>query len=911
VITVDTNGLATGTGTGSATITAAWQSKTATTPSVTVSPAVVASIAVTPAGASLTTGATQQYTASATYTDASMENVTTSATWSSSNITVATISPTGLALAAATGTTTIAAELNNVSGSAGLTVTPVTTPTLTTITITPSSPSIAKGDTQQFTATGTYSDSSTQNLTTMATWGSSATGVATVNSQGLATAVNGGSTQISAAYQGVSGVATLSVSPATLVSISVTPATATIAAGTAQQYHAVATLSDGSTQDVTNSVTWSSSNNAVATTNTAGLASGASAGTATLTAQAGSVSGTAAVTVTSATAVSVQVTPATVALPIGGVQQLSVTAVFSDGSSQNVTNSATYQSANSGVATVNVLGYVTATGAGTTSLTVTQGSASGTVPVAVTSATLTSITVSPSSFTLPVGGSEQMTATGTYSDGSTENLTGFVVWSSSAPTVATVSTTGKVQVSQTGSATITATFGTISGNSSLIATSAVVTSIVVSPASVTLAVGQTQQYTATATLSDGTQENVTSSANWATSNSAEGTISNVSGTNGLLLATGAGTFTVGATMNSITGSTPVTVTGALLTSLTISPTPVTLPAGTTQQLTVTGNYSDGSTANVTGTSSWSSSSAAVASVDSSGVLHGVSAGSATVTATDGAITKNDSVTVSNATLSSISITPSSANVPLGVHAQLTATGTYSDGSTANLTSQVQWSSSSPAVATVSSSGMVSTLTSGSTQITATLNSVSGQTHFTVSAAALESIAVQATESSFALGLSLQLTAIGTYSDSSTQNITSLVNWSSQTPSVGIVSSAGVATGVTTGSFSAQATLSGVTGTLSLTVTNAVLQSITITPANPTIINVLGSQTQFTATGHYSDGTTQNITDSCHWAITNGIAVGSISQTGAFSPLGIGLGTLSATSGSITGSTNFTVVSLGL
>jgi hypothetical protein len=224
---------------------------------------------------------------------------------------------------------------------------------------------------------------------------------------------------------------------------------------------------------------------------------------------------------------------------------------------------------------------------------------------------------------------------------------------------------------------------------------------------------------------------------------------------------------------------------------------------------------------------------------------------------------------------------------------------------------VQWSSSTPAVATVSSSGLISTLSAGSTQITATLNSVSGQTPFTVSAAVLESISVQATQSSFALGLSLQLTAIGTYSDSSTQNITNLVSWSSQTPSVGVVSSTGVATGVTTGSFNAQAALSGVTGTLSLTVTNAVLQSIVITPNNPTIVNVLGSQTQFTATGHYSDGTTQNITDSCHWAITSGLSVGSISQTGSFSAIGIGVGTLSATSGSISGTDNFTVISVGL
>jgi hypothetical protein len=170
---------------------------------------------------------------------------------------------------------------------------------------------------------------------------------------------------------------------------------------------------------------------------------------------------------------------------------------------------------------------------------------------------------------------------------------------------------------------------------------------------------------------------------------------------------------------------------------------------------------------------------------------------------------------------------------------------------------VAWSSSSPSVATVSGSGLVSTLATGATQLTATLGSVTQQASLTVTAAQLESIAVQASQSSFPLGLSLQLTAIGTYSDSSTQNLTSQVGWSSATPSVGVVSAAGSATGVATGSFNARATLNGVTGSLAITVTNAVLQSIAVTPASPTIINLLGNSVQFTATGTYSDGSTQN------------------------------------------------------
>lgn len=909
VLTINSQGLATGTGTGSATVTATYQGQSTTTPSVQVTPAVPASVAITPAATTLTTGSTQQYVATVTYTDETTQDVSSSTTWNSANAAVATISSSGLALGLTAGSTTISGRYDSITGSTGLTVAPVIAPTLASIAVTPSSASVASGNTQQFAATGIYSDGSTQNLTTSATWQSSVPSVATIDNIGLATSVGGGNTQILATYEGVSGIATLTVSPATLVALSVTPATVSLAEGTSQQYRAVGTLSDGSTEDLTTSVTWSSTNNAVATINTSGFATSSSVGSATIKAQAGSISGTAAMTVTAATVVSVQVTPSVVTLPSGGVQQLLVTATFTDGSSQNVTTSAAYSSSSSSVATVDVSGKLTAAGTGSATVTVSLGSESTSVPVVVTSAALTSIAITPSSLSLAVGESQQMTATGTFSDGSTQDLTNSVTWTSSAPLVATVSTTGKVTVSQTGNATIFAADGTVTSSASLTGTSAVVTAIAVSPASATLADGQTQQFAATATMSDGSQQTVTNSAHWSTSDPTKGTISNITGTNGLLVATAAGSFTVSATLNSISGSASVTVTSAALASLTVSPSPVSLPAGTTQAMTVTGNYTDGSTANVTSSASWNSTSASIATVDSNNVLHGVSAGSATVTATVGLVSKGDAVTVTSAVLDSIAIGLSSNNVPLGLQTQLTATGTYSDGSTQNLTSQVQWSSSSPSIATVGAGGLVSTLASGSTELVATLGSVTQQASLTVTAAELESIAVQASQSSFALGLSLQLTAIGTYSDSSTQNLTSQVAWSSLTPSVGVVSSTGLATGLTTGTFDARATLNSVTGSLAITVTSAVLQSITVTPADTIIVNVLGNSVQYTATGHFSDGSTQNITNSCHWAITSGLAVGSISQTGSFSPLGLGIGTLSATSGSIAGSTGFTVVSV--
>jgi trimeric autotransporter adhesin len=313
-------------------------------------------------------------------------------------------------------------------------------------------------------------------------------------------------------------------------------------------------------------------------------------------------------------------------------------------------------------------------------------------------------------------------------------------------------------------------------------------------------------------------------------------------------------------------------------------------------------------ANLTTSATYSTSSSSVATVDSNGVLHGIALGVATIAVTVGSTTTTDAVTVDTATLNSITITPAAPTVPIGLTTQLTATGNYSDGSTANISSQVQWTSSTPATATVSTTGLVTAKASGRTNVTATMSSVTGTNAVMVTSAVLQSIVVQTPETSFPLGLSVQLTAIGTYSDSSTQNLTSSVTWSSQTPSIGVVNSSGLATGVRTGAFNAAATFDGVTGTLQLNVTGAVFQSIAVTPANQIIVNLPGNTLQFTATGSYTDGTTQNITNSVHWSL-GGVDVGTISATGSFSSVAIGLGTVTATSGTISGTTDITVVSL--
>jgi hypothetical protein len=256
---------------------------------LTITTATLASIAVTPASVSLAASGTQQFTAIGTFSDGSKQDISSDVTWASSNTAIATIRPqTGLAACQAPGTTQITATLGSVvSPAATLTG---TSATLQSIAVTPATSSIARNGTQQFTATGTFSDGSKQNVTTTATWSSSNGNLATIGpGSGLARGISAGSVQVKAAFGSVSSTAvSLTITSATLKSIAVTPATLSIAVDTSAQFTATGTYSDGSTQDVTSSVTWESSKDTVATIGaSSGLATGAAAGTTSITASQG------------------------------------------------------------------------------------------------------------------------------------------------------------------------------------------------------------------------------------------------------------------------------------------------------------------------------------------------------------------------------------------------------------------------------------------------------------------------------------------------------------------------------------------------------------------------------------------------------------------------------------------------
>jgi len=385
--------------TGSTVISAVSGGITGTT---TLSTSQVNSITVTPSNPPcIAPVTTQQFAATGTLEDSTKQNLTSFATWASSDSSVAKVSDTpgskGLATAvSAPGIASIQATYNLITGSTTLTsaevASIVTSPTTT----------IAKGTTQQFAAIGTLmSGCNTQDVTSLATWTTSNTAVATVSdtpgSKGLATAVDVGTAAITATIDsGPSSSATLTVTPAMLVSIDVTPANQSVPVGQNQLFIAIGNFTDKTTQDLSSLVTWNSSNTGVATiSNTSGsrgLATSLAEGKTVITASfSGITSNDATLTITPAELVSITVTPASANVPLGTtfLFSFSATGTFTDGSSKDLTTSVHWVSSNTLVASISntpgFQGQATPTNVGTTTITGTSGSISGTALLNVTS----------------------------------------------------------------------------------------------------------------------------------------------------------------------------------------------------------------------------------------------------------------------------------------------------------------------------------------------------------------------------------------------------------------------------------------------------------------------------------------------------------------------------------------------
>lgn len=900
---------------------------------------VLTSLVITAPTNTVAAGNNVQFTATGTYNDNTTANLTSAPgiVWTSSNASKATINTTGLAHSVAVGTTTITATYGTFpSNEFSLNV---SSAILTGIAVTPANgtnPSVAKGRTQQFTATGTYSDMSTAIITNIVTWTSSSTGTATIGANtGLAQSVAvGGPVTITASFVRadnvtISGTSTLAVTSAVYDYLLITPDNPSVAVGDDIQLTATAYLTDGTPVSATTGTTWISSDPTKVANPPAGLAHGsATTGgtpvtiTATYTYNSVTKSDTTLITVLPARVTALRITDASPHVAAGVTASSSLSLVIDNSTpATNVplaSNAAgvTWASLNTAIATVSANGTVTGVAAGTVTIRATYLGFIATVTFTVDNPNLTGVMITPANTTIPAGaGNVQYTATGMYTDSINRVLPNAIntsiAWSVTTTTGTTIgATTGLLVPGTTGAVTVIATASIPTGapavgpgSTGLTITSALLDTITISAVpNLSVPKGKTRQLIATGTYVGGATADITSMiTSWVSATPANVSVSS----SGMVTASGLATSTsvMTATYGGRTGTATVTVAAPDLMSIAITPANPSIAKGRTQQFVATGAYSDSTTAVITTTVSWTSGTPGVANIGAATGLTTAAASVGTTVITASFTRPSDSVIITNsatltvnpAVLTSIAVTsPGGLTVAAGSTLALVATGTYSDTSTAVITNAVSWSSSNPAFASVATNGTLTSYVPGAVTITASLDNIPGTLAITVGAATVSSVTVDPVGAVIAKGTTRQFRAIANYTDGTKVDVTASATWTSDSAlaTVSNTGTKGIVTGVNKGAPNPNitATYNAVPGSVSVIITDATLNSIAVTPTTSV---AAGKTQQFTATGSYSDASFANITNMVTWS-SNNTTVATIESGGLATSYIPGSATISAT-----------------
>ena len=686
---VDANGLVTALSKGTVKITATSEedkTKSATCEIEVVVP--VASVTLNKQELSLNVGGSEKLTATLKPSNVTNPDVE----WSSSDASVATVEG-GLVKAVASGTAVITVTTSDGALSASCKVT-VSQPT-TGITLSKTSLNLRPGRSETLTAT-VLPENSTDNIV----WTTSNDEVAIVV-DGKVTAVNSGEAIITATSGSKSATCKVTVE-VPVESVSLAKEEVTVNVGDTYTFSANILPSNATNKNVT----WTSSNSEVVSINAEGIAKGMKSGSATITVttEDGAKTATCKVTV-SIPVVGVVMGRNTLTLPVGESEALTVQIVPSDATNQDVI----WNSENETVATVSSTGVVTARAEGKAKITATSvdGGKKDACIVTVT-VPVASVGLNVTSLSLSKGETATLNATVYPSNASNKK----VKWSTSKSSVATVSAEGLVTAVGKGEATVTVTTEDGSKTATCKVTVTVpVASISVSPSSATIEKGKTARLTATVTPSDANQE-----VTWSSSKTSVATVSS----DGVVTAVSVGDCSIIAKAkdgSGVVGTATIKVedTSVAVTSIELTKYEITIDAGAIYDLVATVYPSNATNK----TLEWKSGNENIATVSQAGRVTGVGKGVTyiNVKATDGSgvIAKECKVTVNSYEVEGISLDKSSLSLTSGSTSQLTATITPDNA----LNKNVAWTTSNASVATVSESGLVTAVGSGTATITAT------------------------------------------------------------------------------------------------------------------------------------------------------------------------------------------------
>jgi uncharacterized protein YjdB len=657
----------------------------------------------------------------------------------------------------------------------------VQTPSFRSLDITTVDSSLKISEKFQLIVTGTYSDGSSKNLTSSVTWSVSDSTVLDVSNTGLITALAGGISNVSAAFEGQSIERSISVKA--LTSLNISPTSVTLALTSSEQLSVTAKYTDNSNETLNNLVIWSSSDSSVASVSITGEVLALSVGTISITANLGAVSASLSVTVTPATLELIVLSSPMTQIASGLTSAFFAKGIYSDGTEQNLSDQVFWSVSDSSIATINSeTGLLTALQPGNLSVIANKEGQTRSLDITVSPVSLTSIAITPSYISLAKGSSEPINVTANFTDNTKQDVSSQVDWVNSNGQIAIIEdNSSTVLALSEGSTTISARLLDKYADLSITVTNAKLVSIALNPVNASIPLGQSQQYYAQGTFTDGTVQDLTSEVTWISSNEGQAFINNIDSLAGLAESNALGSTKITAALGDIQQDTLLTIGNAVLGSIQIQPVNQVVAKGTNVKIKALGYFTDGSLIDLTSKVIWSASSSAFVDVlsASNGTVLSLNEGSALISAAIDGVVGLGNITVTDATLQSLSISATQTTVPRGITQLLVATGTYSDMSTRNLNHQVNWQSDDILKATISNNtepGLLRAISPGQLSISVSLGLVSDQINIDVTDAVLTGIQINNPNSKLNVTSSQLLSAIGSFSDSSTQDVSSEVNW---------------------------------------------------------------------------------------------------------------------------------------
>ncbi|HKI94874.1 MAG TPA: Ig-like domain-containing protein [Gemmatimonadales bacterium] len=631
-------------------------------------------------------------------------------------------------------------------------------------------------------------------LTRDIAWSTSDPSVAAIDDAGMLTALAPGQIDIVATAEGIRGLAPVTVLvPA--ASIYASLVTDTLLPGEEIRVTAIVTDAEGNALDRT--VHWSVADPTIATVTPAGLVHAVTVGATTV--HATYMDLTASVQfLVRAPVGSVLVTPVTASLIIPNTLQLAAT--VRDPMGNPIERDVIWTSADPAIAVVDATGLVTPVARGTASITAYAEGKTATASIVVKPA-VDAVTVEPSVASVDVNESLALGAVLLDADGNALNRP--VAWATSDPAIATVATTGMVTGVAPGIATVTAT---IEGKTSTATITVLVpvASLEIASAPALLDIGQSAQLAATPR--DASGNGLARPVTWTSSNPSVASVD----ASGFLRAVGEGSATISATARGVSESVTITVLVPVATVTLDPPTGIIAPGAT---LRLVAAVKDASGGLLTRDVTWTTSNAAIATVDDAGVLTGVTPGTVVLTATARGKSGQGTYTV-QVPVVRVDLTPTEAAISVGGTVQLTATPRDAGG--VALARPVEWTSSNLAVASVGSTGMVQGTAVGIVTISAASEGHFGAATITVRVPVAAVQVIAPGGEPLSVGGSTQLAA--TVLDAQGGPLTDrTVTWASADDAIATVDDAGLVTATGRGTVTIFATSEGITGSADIRV----------------------------------------------------------------------------------------------